>query len=188
MEKALKQVVLKAQGIQKALLTISREIMERHPSLENVVLIGIRTGGAYLAYRIQKQIKILAGYAPRVGILDINLYRDDWTRISQMPVVGKTEINISLTNKEVILIDDVLYTGRTVRAAMDALMDFGRPSQIELAVLVDRGHRELPIAPQYVGIVQKTQKDEKVNVYLREMGNRDQVTLEPIKAQVTGKT
>jgi pyrimidine operon attenuation protein/uracil phosphoribosyltransferase len=152
--------------------------------VENLLLVGIRTGGAYLAARLEKSVARLHGTAPLLGILDTTLYRDDWTKIGPTPVVGKTELPLSVDEKEIILVDDVLFTGRTARAAMDALMDFGRPKKIELAVLIDRGkeNRELPIDPDYVAHVRHTADDETINVYLQEGGFADHVAVEEQKA------
>lgn len=184
MTKMKKVVILKEHEISDSLRKIAREILERNPSMEDVILVGIRTGGAYLAARLQKAIVELGLPSPPIGILDITLYRDDWTRIGNTPVVGKTELPFSIDGKTVILVDDVLFTGRTVRAAMDALIDFGRPKKIELAVLVDRGDgaRELPIMANYVGGVFNTAPYETVNVYLEEAGFSDHVAIEEKKA------
>ena len=130
-----------------------------------------------MARRIQKLIGVLGGGELAMGEIDITLYRDDWTQMSAQPVVKTTDIAFSVDNKQVVLIDDVLYTGRTVRAAMDAVIDFGRPARIELAVLVDRGHRELPIQSNYTGHCIKTERLEMVNVLLRECDGKDGVTL-----------
>jgi pyrimidine operon attenuation protein/uracil phosphoribosyltransferase len=145
--------------------------------MEDVVLIGIRTGGVFVADRIKEKILANEGVDVPRGDLDITLYRDDWTRIGHHPIVQKTELPFSLDEKEVILVDDVLFTGRTVRAAMDALIDFGRPDRIELAVLVDRGHRELPIEANYVGKHMETIHDTTVNVHLMEKAGRDEVSI-----------
>ena len=179
-----KTVILNEQKISSAIQKIAQQIIENNGSLEDVVLVGIRTGGAFLAARIQKAIASLNLPAPPLGILDITLYRDDWTRIGTTPVVGKTELPFSVDDKIVILVDDVLYTGRTVRAAMDALMDYGRPKRIELAILIDRGegHRELPITANYVGGICGTTADETINVYLKEAGFHDHVVIEEKKA------
>ena len=171
------QVILKADDIDRLLLKMAREILERHREAENLVLIGIRTGGVFLADRLKEKILSLQGGNIPRGNLDINLYRDDWTRISHQPIVQKTELPFSLDGRQVILVDDVLFTGRTVRAAMDALIDFGRPDRIELAVLVDRGHRELPIQANYVGKDLETIHNTMVNVYLKEKAGRDEVAI-----------
>ena len=171
------QVILKAADIDRILMRMTHEILETHKNMEHLVLIGIRTGGVFLADRIQKNMLTIEGTDIPRGDLDITLYRDDWTRIRQHPIVQKTELPFSLDEKKVILVDDVLFTGRTVRAAMDALIDFGRPDRIELAVLVDRGHRELPIEANYVGKHMETIHDTMVNVYLKEKAGRDKVAI-----------
>lgn len=140
-------------------------------------LVGIRTRGAYLARRIAENIHRIEDVTLPVGILDITLYRDDLTLIAPHPVVRKTEIDFDINNKHIILVDDVLYTGRTIRSALDALMDFGRPATIQLAVLVDRGHRELPIRADYVGKNIPTSKNETVEVHLEEVDGRDEVVI-----------
>ena len=171
------RVILKEPDVDRILTRMAHEILERHRETENLVLIGIRTGGVFLADRMKAKILTFEGIDIPRGDLDITLYRDDWTRISHQPIVQKTELLFSLDGKEVILVDDVLFTGRTVRAAMDALIDFGRPDRIELAVLVDRGHRELPIYANYVGKQIETTHDTMVNVYLKENAGRDEVAL-----------
>ena len=175
-----KKIILKEDDIEKCLSRMAGEIVEKNPDPENVVLIGIRTGGAYLVERIQAEIKKLTSHLLPTGILDISLYRDDWTRIGHTPKIGKTEISFSIDDKTIILIDDVLFTGRTIRAAMDALMDFGRPRKIELAALVDRGnsYRELPIQANYTGGVWDISEEETINVYLKEGGFDDHVAIE----------
>lgn len=171
------QVVLQSSDIDRILARMAHEILEKHRGAENLVLIGIRTGGVFLADRIKARILAIDGADIPRGDLDITLYRDDWTRIGHQPIVQKTELPFSLDGKQVILVDDVLFTGRTVRAAMDALIDFGRPDRIELAVLVDRGHRELPIEANYVGKYMDTIHNTMVNVYLKEKAGRDEVTV-----------
>jgi pyrimidine operon attenuation protein/uracil phosphoribosyltransferase len=146
----------------------------------DLCLVGIRTGGALLAQRLQKLVARIAGYAPDTGVMDITLYRDDWTLLHQRPKVGTTDIGFDIENRRVVLVDDVLYTGRTVRAALDELMDFGRARRIELAVLIDRGGRELPIQPDYVGAVVAGADDQVIEVLLVEEGHsRDQVVRLP---------
>jgi pyrimidine operon attenuation protein/uracil phosphoribosyltransferase len=175
-----KKVVLDQKEIKQALKGIAKQIMSRHESLKDICLIGIRTGGAFLAQRLRQEVT--KGHEEEVptGVLDINLYRDDWTRIGPNPKLGSTEIGFSIDDKIIILVDDVLFTGRTIRAAMDALIDFGRPQKIELAVLVDRGEkqRELPIKANYVAKEWKTSRNDTINVYLREEGFPDQVVVE----------
>ncbi|MBI4766506.1 MAG: bifunctional pyr operon transcriptional regulator/uracil phosphoribosyltransferase PyrR [Deltaproteobacteria bacterium] len=173
-----KKTALNDKGIHEALDRMVTQMVADYPEMERLVLIGIRTGGAFLADRIQKLLKAKKGLLVPTGALDITLYRDDWTRINHKPIVGKTEVPVCLDNKIIILVDDVLYTGRTVRAAMDALIDFGRPRRISLAVLVDRGGRELPISADYTAIRLDVKSGERVNVYFKEMGNHDQVVIE----------
>ncbi len=175
-----KRVILDQKEIQQALKTLARMIASRHESLEDICLIGIRTGGAFLAERLRRELTRGKEERLPTGVLDINLYRDDWTRIGPNPRLGSTEIPFSIDDKIVILVDDVLFTGRTTRAAMDALIDFGRPRKIELAVLVDRGEREreLPIKANYVVKEWETSGNDTINVYLKEAGHRDQVVVE----------
>ncbi|SPD75521.1 Bifunctional protein PyrR (Includes: Pyrimidine operon regulatory protein; Uracil phosphoribosyltransferase) [uncultured Desulfobacterium sp.] len=179
-----KVVILKERDISRSINSIARAIIEKNGPMEDVVLIGIRTGGAFLAERLQEAIYRLISQKPSLGILDITLYRDDWTRISTAPVVRKTNIPFSIDDKTLILVDDVLFTGRTVRAAMDALMDYGRPKRIELAILIDRGeiYRELPIMANYSGGIWDTAPEETINVYLKEEGFSDHVAIEEKKA------
>jgi pyrimidine operon attenuation protein/uracil phosphoribosyltransferase len=174
---AEKAKILDKEGLARTLLRIAHEILEKNRGTENLVLIGIRTRGAHLARRIQECVKKIDQGDIRVGILDITLYRDDLTLISTQPIVHKTEIDFDIKEKNVILIDDVLYTGRTVRAALDALVDFGRPRSIQLAVLVDRGHRELPIRADYVGKNIPTSQDEIIEVHLEESDGKDEVVI-----------
>ena len=178
------EMILNEKGISEHIQEIARQILRKHDTVQNLVLVGIRTGGAFLAARLQQALIDLNVPSPPLGILDITLYRDDWTRIGSAPTVGKTELPFSLDDKLVILVDDVLFTGRTVRAAMDALMDYGRPKKIELAILADRGkdNRELPISPNYCGGTWNTSAEETINVYLQEQGFDDHVAIEKKKA------
>jgi pyrimidine operon attenuation protein / uracil phosphoribosyltransferase len=169
--------ILDGREIDRILQRMAAEIIEMHKSARNVALIGIHTRGVFLARRLKKIVSDLGGGDLAMGEIDITLYRDDWTQMSAQPVVKTTDIAFSVDNKQLILVDDVLYTGRTVRAAMDAVIDFGRPSRIELAVLVDRGHRELPIQSNYTGHCIKTERSEMVNVLLQECDGKDGVTL-----------
>lgn len=146
--------------------------------MKEIVLVGIRSGGVYLAQRLKEKIFQKTGVDLPTGIIDITLYRDDWTRLSQTPEVKKTEIHFPIEDKKVLLIDDVLFTGRTIRSAIDALMDLGRPRRIELAVLIDRGHRELPIHADYIGKTLETSLQDSINVELKEMAGVDQVVIE----------
>lgn len=170
-------VFLNRSDIDRLLTRMADDIVEVHRGAQNLVLIGIYTGGVFLADRIRAKMLSREAMDIARGDLDITLYRDDWTRIAHQPVVQKTDVPFSLDEKQVILVDDVLFTGRTVRAAMDALIDFGRPDRIELAVLVDRGHRELPIQANYVGKTVETIRETVVNVYLEEKAGRDEVTI-----------
>lgn len=162
------KLILDSDGIRRAVLRIAHEILERNQGTEDLVLIGIRTGGAHLARRIQGEIRQIEKSEVPLGIVDITLYRDDLSELGPQAKVRETEISFDITGKKVVLVDDVLYTGRTIRAALDALIDFGRPQSIQLAVLADRGHRELPIKPDYVGKNIPTSVSETVEVRLKE--------------------
>ena len=170
--------ILDATDIDRILIRISHKILEVHKGAEGLALIGIQTRGVFIAQRLHKKIKEIEGVDVPVGQVDITLYRDDWTRISINPVIQATEIPFSVDGKKIILVDDVLFTGRTIRCAMDALIDFGRPDLIELAVLVDRGHRELPIQGNYVGKFVETRRSEMVNVMVTEYDGEDRVVIE----------
>jgi pyrimidine operon attenuation protein/uracil phosphoribosyltransferase len=172
------RLLLKADEIDEILKQMSSSIYAGVADKNNVILVGIRTGGVHIANRLYEKIRAKSGLEVPVGILDIGLYRDDWTRLNTNPIVRSTELPVSIDDRVVVLVDDVLFTGRTVRAAMDALIDFGRPKRIELAVLVDRGHREFPICANYVGTSVTTALDEVVNVYMREADGEDRVLVE----------
>jgi pyrimidine operon attenuation protein/uracil phosphoribosyltransferase len=169
--------VLDGSGVQRALSRMAHEIIERHKGVEGLVLVGIRTNGVYLARRLAAKIGEIEGTSVALGELDITLYRDDLSTIKAHPLVRKTEIPFDLTDRKIVLVDDVLFTGRTIRAAMDGVMDLGRPRLIQLAVLIDRGHRELPIRADYVGKNIPTGPDERVKVFLREEGQDDRVVI-----------
>jgi Pyrimidine operon attenuation protein/uracil phosphoribosyltransferase len=158
-------------------MRISHEIVEKNKGTQGLCLVGIRSRGVFLAERLQKYIEKIDGNIVPVGILDITLYRDDLTLVSEQPVVHKTEINFDINEKKLILVDDVLYTGRTIRAALDALVDFGRPNIIQVAVLIDRGHRELPIRADFVGKNIPTSQNESVEVRLQELDQKDEVVI-----------
>ncbi len=158
-------------------MRMAHEILEKNRDVHDIALIGIQTRGVTLAQRLQKAIHSIVQTTPPMGILDINLYRDDLTRVAEQPVIRKTEINFDLENRTIILVDDVLYTGRTIRAALDALVDFGRPRRIQLAVMIDRGHRELPIRADYVGKNIPTSEEEIVHVHLAENDAKDEVVV-----------
>lgn len=172
-----KALVLDEQAIRRALTRIAHQIIEKNKGIDNCVLVGIRTRGIYLARRLAERIEEIEGRPISVGELDITLYRDDLTKKTANPLVKGSDIPVEITNKNVILVDDVLYTGRTVRAGMDAIMDIGRPAAIQLAVLADRGHRELPIRADYVGKNIPTSSLEKIVVELREVDSIDQVSI-----------
>jgi pyrimidine operon attenuation protein/uracil phosphoribosyltransferase len=173
-----KQIVQTEKEMELAINQICEQLLKKHHQLNEMVLVGIRTGGVFLAERLRQKIFQKKGMDLPTGIIDITLYRDDWTRLSQTPEVQKTEIHFPIEDKNVVLIDDVLFTGRTIRAAIDALLDIGRPRRIELAVLIDRGHRELPICADYVGRTLETSRQDSVNVELRELTGVDQVVIE----------
>ncbi len=170
-------IVLDATDINRMVTRIAHEILEKHKDIERLALIGIQTRGVFIARRIQAEIRKVEGVTVPVGEIDITLYRDDWTRISHHPIVKPTEIQFAVNNMNIILVDDVLFTGRTIRAAMDALLDFGRPARIELAVLADRGHREFPIQPDYSGRFIETHYKDSINVLLTEHDGVDNVVL-----------
>ena len=171
-------IILNEAEIDRILTRMTHEILEKHKGTENLVMIGIQTRGVYLAQRIHSKIRDIEHVSLPIGQMDITLYRDDWTRISHNAMVQTTDIPFSVDKKQIILADDVLFTGRTVRAALDALTDFGRPDRIELAVLADRGHRELPIQADYVGKFIETRRSERVNVRFKEHDDKDEVAIE----------
>ena len=166
-----------ADGIRRALIRIAHEITEKNRGVENVALVGIRTRGVPLAARIAEEIQKIENVEVPVGSLDITLYRDDLTTMGYNPVIHGTEIDFDITGKHIVLVDDVLYTGRTIRAALDAIIDMGRPNSIQLAVLIDRGHRELPIRADYAGKNVPTSRRETIEVALQEEGKEDEVIL-----------
>jgi pyrimidine operon attenuation protein/uracil phosphoribosyltransferase len=170
--------IMDAARVARTLDRMAHEIVERHPDLSGAALIGVRSRGVPLALRLARLVKQASGVDLPVGALDISLYRDDFTTMAPQPVTKGTEIPFSIDGRSVIIVDDVLFTGRTVRAALDQLIDFGRPARIELAVLVDRGHRELPIRADYVGKTITTSLAQSVQVRLREQDGEDSVDLE----------
>lgn len=173
----VKAEVLDADGMRRVLTRMAHEIIERHKGIEKLALVGILRRGAPLADRLAQKVQEIEGRVVPVGYLDITLYRDDLTRLGWHPQVYRTEINFPVTDMKVILVDDVVYTGRTVRAAMDAIMDLGRPQLIQLAVLIDRGHRELPIRADYVGKNIPTSRKEIIAVYVQEVDGKDGVVI-----------
>lgn len=172
-----KAKILDKDTMNRALMRIAHEVLEKNKGTDALCLVGIRNRGVYLAQRLAECIKKIEGMDLAVGALDITLYRDDLTLIAAQPVVRKTEIDFDITDKNLVLVDDVLYTGRTIRAALDALIDFGRPKTIQLAVLVDRGHRELPVRADYVGKNIPTAQNETVEVRLEEVDAKDEVVI-----------
>jgi pyrimidine operon attenuation protein/uracil phosphoribosyltransferase len=169
--------LMDAGRMARTLSRIAHEILERHPDPKRLALVGIRSRGVPLARRLARLVGEAAGREPALGALDIALYRDDFTSLAAQPITKGTDILFSLDGRTVVLVDDVLFTGRTVRAALDQLIDFGRPARIELAVLVDRGHRELPIRADYVGRSLSTSREEAVQVLVREEDGKDEVVL-----------
>lgn len=172
------QVVLSQQEMGRALERLADEIQARHGDLSELAFVGIQRRGADLAERLRDMLEERADVRLPLGKLDINLYRDDWTSLNVQPVIQCTEIPFDLSLFRVVLVDDVLFTGRTIRAALEAILDYGRPKRVELGVLVDRGHRELPIQADYVGTVVETAIEDHVNVFVREREGRDEVCLE----------
>ena len=172
-----KAKIMDKEAMERALARIAHEIVEKTKGTEDLVIIGIRNRGAYLAERIAAYIGRIEKIKVPVGILDITLYRDDLTTVAEQPQVHKTEIGFDIAGKKIVLVDDVLYTGRTIRAALDALIDFGRPRYIQLAVLIDRGHRELPIRTDYIGKNVPTALKETVQVRLKEVDGKDEVVI-----------
>lgn len=172
-----KTVIMDSEGIRRALTRISHEIVERNKGVDNIVIVGIRTRGVPIAERIAANIEHIEGKKPPVGVLDITLYRDDFSSLSYQPIVHQTELPVDITDKTIVLVDDVLYTGRTIRAALDAIIDMGRPKAIQLAVLVDRGHRELPICADFVGKNVPTSSHEVVSVQLSTIDQAEKVVI-----------
>src|SRR5919112_101667 len=172
-------VVMDADRIGRTLTRIAHEIVERNKGVDGLALVGVRTRGVHIARRLARSLKAITGDDVPTGALDITLYRDDLMRqaVGPQPLVRRTEIPFSIDNRKILLVDDVLYTGRTVRAALDALIDFGRPQGIQLVVLVDRGHRELPIKADYVGKNLPTSRRESVQVRLEEVDGDDEVVI-----------
>jgi pyrimidine operon attenuation protein/uracil phosphoribosyltransferase len=171
------KVVMTREDIRRSLARITHEIMERNKTVENLVLVGMRTRGVPLARRLAANMENFEGLKIPVGALDISFYRDDRSLLDVQPTVQCTDIAVSIDDRFVVLVDDVLYTGRSTRAAMDALIDLGRPQSIQLAVLIDRGHRELPIRPDYVGKNIPSARDEEIQVRLTEVDGVDEVVI-----------
>jgi len=170
--------LLDKTDVDRVITRMAHEIIEKNKGIGSLCLIGIQRGGVHIAKRLSSRLATIEGKSIPVGSLDITLYRDDINVRKEQPIVRRTQVDCDIDNKKVVLVDDVLFTGRSIRAAMDAIMDLGRPSAIQLAVLVDRGHRELPIKADYVGKNIPTSKDETVKVLLEEEGGEDRVVLE----------
>ena len=181
-----KTVVLNSEMMRRALIRMAHEIVEENRGTENLVILGIRTKGVHLARRVAGHIEAFEGVKIPFGILDITLYRDDLQHTTVQPVIGRTELPFDITGKVVVLVDDVLYTGRTVRAALDEIIDFGRPARILLAALIDRGHRELPIRPDFVGKNIPTSRSEDVIVRVVEVEGTDEVLVQPLSKKGGG--
>ena len=185
------KLLLDADGIQRTLSRIAHELIERNPDLDTVALVGIHTRGVPLAHRLRRLVAERAGVDVAVGTVDITFYRDDVhirggeAPLHAQPVVRATKLDFALEGRTCVLVDDVLFTGRTIRAAVEALFDYGRPARVQLAVLVDRGHRELPIRPDYVGKNLPTSRDERIQVQLVEVDEVDRILLIPAS---TGRT
>lgn len=187
MERKVKAKIIDKIGLKRTVIRLAHEILERNRGADNLVIVGIRTRGVFLAQRIIDEIYNIEGKRLPLGILDITMYRDDFRERLKQPIVQQTDIPFDIYEKDVVLVDDVLYTGRTTRAAIEALMSFGRPERIQLAVLVDRGHRELPIKPDFVGKNIPTSIGEEVQVKMKEVDDEDCVLLveSPATTQVT---
>jgi pyrimidine operon attenuation protein/uracil phosphoribosyltransferase len=171
------RTLMTPEDIQRALVRVAHEIVERNKGARDLVLVGMQTRGVPIAKRLAATISDIEGINVPVGSLDISLYRDDLSSLSLKPTVHRTDIPGDVTNKQIVLVDDVFYTGRSIRAAMDALIDLGRPQSIQLAVLVDRGHRELPIRADYVGKNTPTSKNEEIKVEIKEVDGADKVVI-----------
>ena len=171
------RIVMDVGDIARALTRIAHEILERNKGTDHLALVGIRTGGVHLAHRLARRIREIEGTQLPIGELDITLYRDDLGLRKNQPILRKTSVPFHISDMRIVLVDDVLFTGRTIRAAMDGLIDLGRPAEIQLAVLVDRGHRQLPIKATYIGKNIPTSRDESIHVYLEEEGEEDRVAI-----------
>ncbi len=175
-----KNVIMDEMAMKRALTRIAHEIIEKNKGVDNVAVVGIRRRGGPLAQRLAARIQEIEGVNVPVGILDITLYRDDLTTLSSQPQVHRTEVDFAISGMNIVLVDDVLYTGRTIRAALDALMDLGRPRAIQLAVLIDRGHRELPIKADFIGKNVPTSRQEVISVLVKEIDSKDEVVIQEI--------
>ena len=175
------QVVMDGRDMDRTLDRLCLEIIERNHGGGELAIVGIHTGGVFLAERLHRKICDYEDMDLPLGYLDITLYRDDWSLVSQNPIVRRTDLGFQVEEYRIVLVDDVIFTGRTVRAAMDAIMDYGRPLSIQLAVLVDRGGRELPIQPDYAGICVRASRHQRVDVLFKEHGGQDQVVLQSVE-------
>lgn len=177
------QVTHNSKQIHAGITRLAQGILDRYPDPSALALVGVHSGGGLLVRRVEAELAQLSGRDITLdkGLVDINFYRDDWTRLTQMPTVRATDLPFDVDGRDIVLIDDVVFTGRTVRAALDAIFELGRPDRVELAVLVDRGHREFPISPDYVGLRLPTQRHQSVNVYLFDDPLQDHATLEDNK-------
>jgi pyrimidine operon attenuation protein/uracil phosphoribosyltransferase len=171
------RLVMESGDMARAMTRIAHEILERNKGVKDLALVGIRTGGVYLAHRLARRIQDIEGAGVPIGELDITLYRDDLALRKEQPILRKTSVPFDISGKIIVLVDDVLFTGRTIRAAMDGLIDLGRPAEIQLAVLVDRGHRQLPIKATYIGKNIPTSREENIQVLLEEAGAEDGVVI-----------
>jgi len=177
MEEKIKARIMDEKKMMRAFQRMAVEVLEKNRDVKNLVLIGIQKKGVFVTERVKKLIKEMENVEVPSGVLDITLFRDDLHKHEQQPVIQKTEINFSIEDKDVVLIDDVLFTGRTIRAAMDSIFELGRPASVQLAVFIDRGHRELPISADYKGKYLPTSRRERVNVMLKEIDDLDQVLI-----------
>jgi pyrimidine operon attenuation protein / uracil phosphoribosyltransferase len=171
------RLVMESGDMTRAMTRIAHEILERNKGVKDLALVGIRTGGVHLAHRLARRIQEIEGAAIPIGELDITLYRDDLALRKEQPILRRTSVPFDISGKIIVLVDDVLFTGRTIRAAMDGLIDLGRPAEIQLAVLVDRGHRQLPIKATYIGKNIPTSREENIHVLLEEAGDDDRVVI-----------
>ncbi len=175
-----RKIIMSARDIERSLSRIALQITEANRELDSLAIIGIHTGGVFLAKRVQETIQAREQIKLPLGTLDITLYRDDWSRITANPIVKTTDIPFAVEEKTIVLVDDVLFTGRTIRAALDAVIDYGRPSMIQLAVLIDRGGRELPIQPDYTGLEVEVGANQHIHVLLDDSPDRDEVVIESV--------
>ena len=176
-------LVVDEETIARSVARISYEIVEKNRDIEHLAVVGIRTGGEFIGHRLQTKIESIEGRSIPFGVIDITLYRDDLSHVSSQPVLKATDLPFSMAGSRIVLVDDVLYTGRTVRAALDAIIDFGRPARVELAVLVDRGHRELPIRPDYIGKNLPSHDSQFVRVRLEELHGLDGVYISEMEGE-----